>query len=1258
MLARNSLWRHRLAGVLTVVLLATLAVAVYGQRAVAHTVTPVNPQASADTRKVLDFLAHVNDHGTRTTQAMASGFFAGYNNSLEFSLSNPGASYPQVNALRRVTGKWPFVLGCDYAVFDGVGLPHDIAYQACNGRLRSWWRQGGLASVSIHLPNPFFQPWFKIPLRDDLMQDVLNPNSAAGLIWRAEMRVIADGLQQLGVPVLFRPLHEMNANWFWWGSQSPATYAALWRSLYNYITVERRLTNVIWVYAPNFGRNWNSVPGCGFLYDSSADNYYPGSAYVDVVGLDAYLVDPETNDCLRKDYQALIGLGKPFAFTEIGRESGNPYCTSPKMDYRKWMNALKTFRETTYFLAWNDCFAPQANHFPVEFMGDPVVLNRGDRMVVAPATPPPPAAPSPKWKSGFTSWNGLGGGVRGKVASVELAGGNLQVFARGTDDRLYTNVQTGGTWGGWQGLGDALNEPPTVMTRPNGVIEVFYRGLDTRPYMRRFNGSAWEAAVRLGEVDVEGQIAAVPINGGAQGMLFIRHSNGEIYFNAYANNKWNNWVSLGGDTNAAPAAIARDNGAGGLVLEVYARWADDNVRYRRTNPSAGGGFEPWVNLGGVWKDVTPVGVTVGVNHSMLFGIAQDNTLHFQEFKNGDWLRGADGSVNSGWRGLGGSVHSQPTAIAGPGERVRVFTRDANQQINAITWWGGSVHNWEKWASLSGETSAAIGASRRTVDDADSIDLFGIDTASAQPFHTIINATVPTLQLGTDTDATVGEQAMFVVTGPPGAPVSWSSTRDGAVVENHAFYDHYLDANGEFVWYTGEWTQENVGSWVRQAHVGTETVQTIQLGYRVSERPVGFTTNKTSYWVGENITYAISGRANQPIYWTSTVDGQPSGETNAFYNQYTGADGAFTFTSRWTDGRAGSWVRQISVGGQTAQVAFTTAHRPATISTDKGHYRPGENVTYTITGPPNEPISWSSWVNGRPSGENSAFYGHYTDDTGAFSVTVPWTDARLGIWTKFINIAGQPAQVQFAVSDGTVAIYTDSDSYGFGSMISYMVTGPANQPTFWTTWRNGSLIQNNVQGPPTDANGMLITEPAPWTEFSNGTYVVQVGIGGQSAQVTFVFDWPRPPIINPPITATHSNKCLDVEGNTPNDGARVLQATCPIGVNTWRTTGDSTVIAEHSGKCLEVTSGNIGAPAQQSTCNGNPLQRWQFVVVGDWWNKLYKIVSSTTGMCLAVAGASQADGAEVVQWPCENSAHFIWHMPDPVIPSGPARGFQV
>ena len=183
------------------------------------------------------------------------------------------------------------------------------------------------------------------------------------------------------------------------------------------------------------------------------------------------------------------------------------------------------------------------------------------------------------------------------------------------------------------------------------------------------------------------------------------------------------------------------------------------------------------------------------------------------------------------------MHSPPAVIGGPGERIRILARDADQRINTISWLGGTVQNWERWSTLDGATSVSVGASQRTLaGGATVIDAFGIDTATQEPFHTELDGGQPAAVEASNTTATVGQPGIFTVTGQPGAPISWSSTKDGVVRENHASYGQFLDGNGEFTWNAGDWPGSATGSWVRQAHIGSQTSETAQVAFTVTARP--------------------------------------------------------------------------------------------------------------------------------------------------------------------------------------------------------------------------------------------------------------------------------------------------------------------------------------------------------------------------------------------------------------------------------------
>jgi mannan endo-1,4-beta-mannosidase len=151
----------------------------------------------------------------------------------------------------------------------------------------------------------------------------------------AEMDAAADKLQVLqdaGIPVLWRPLHEIDGGWFWWtDKKNPENTAALWRLMYDHFTRVRKLDNLIWVYSAGVGKQEVEY----------RKRFYPGAAYVDISGIDIYGVDFKTADQKYWDYYRAMSEVSPGKMLACGECDAIP---DPKLMQKgtlpKWLYAL------------------------------------------------------------------------------------------------------------------------------------------------------------------------------------------------------------------------------------------------------------------------------------------------------------------------------------------------------------------------------------------------------------------------------------------------------------------------------------------------------------------------------------------------------------------------------------------------------------------------------------------------------------------------------------------------------------------------------------------------------------------------------------------------------------------------------------------------------------------------------------------------------------------------------------------------------
>lgn len=203
----------------------------------------------------------------------------------------------EMNYLENNTGKLPAIRGLDFMHNDFAGVTK---------RAKEWWEKGGIVTICWHT-GANFASGYNESLSDNInWEEAFTEGSDTYLALIAGMDRAVPYLQELedaGVPVLWRPFHELDGGWFWWSKGGSENFVKLWQMMYEHYTYDCGLDNLIWVYG----------------YSSSGIEmkaWYPGDEYVDLVGADSY-----TKGANKNLYEGVVEIAAddmPIVFHECG----------------------------------------------------------------------------------------------------------------------------------------------------------------------------------------------------------------------------------------------------------------------------------------------------------------------------------------------------------------------------------------------------------------------------------------------------------------------------------------------------------------------------------------------------------------------------------------------------------------------------------------------------------------------------------------------------------------------------------------------------------------------------------------------------------------------------------------------------------------------------------------------------------------------------------------------------------------------------
>jgi len=218
--------------------------------------------------------------------------------------------------IHELTGRYPAIKG------------HDLIHEDRNEReIQSaidWWRRGGIPTVMWHWGAPGKGPGYENSKKQIDIDRCFVEGTEENLAMWQDLKRIAGWLTKLRdahVPVLWRPMHECDGDWFWYGKGSGEQYCRVWRTMFDYFTYECGLNNLIWVLCH-----------CG---DPKAD-FNPGRQYYDLAGADSYSTE-RTRKEMYESVKVIHGDKAPIPYHECGTIPDPDKCFEVGAPWSWWM---------------------------------------------------------------------------------------------------------------------------------------------------------------------------------------------------------------------------------------------------------------------------------------------------------------------------------------------------------------------------------------------------------------------------------------------------------------------------------------------------------------------------------------------------------------------------------------------------------------------------------------------------------------------------------------------------------------------------------------------------------------------------------------------------------------------------------------------------------------------------------------------------------------------------------------------------------
>lgn len=270
---------------------AALAAAETGPGYVSY--KPINPLASPNAKKTLQYLYSIK--GNKVLSGMHNWINVPYGAMI--TVKNEQGDYPAVQ-----DGELGY-FEPTYTLAQYQGYLQDFVNSAI-----THFGRGGITAACWHMSFPGTRQWADGVQRaytTNAEFDALLVPGSTGYKWiMAEIDAVAPYLKQLrdlDIPLILRPFHEMNGQWFWWGCKN--NFVQLWDMMYDRLVNYHQCHNILWMW------NWNAPNG---YYDAALNltvfEYNDPRTFAGVNKADIFGIDVYNQDYKQKYHDDLVNL--------------------------------------------------------------------------------------------------------------------------------------------------------------------------------------------------------------------------------------------------------------------------------------------------------------------------------------------------------------------------------------------------------------------------------------------------------------------------------------------------------------------------------------------------------------------------------------------------------------------------------------------------------------------------------------------------------------------------------------------------------------------------------------------------------------------------------------------------------------------------------------------------------------------------------------------------------------------------------------